>query len=52
MLSTSSLMHYHRNLFCTLHETRNTRARISCQVKFAVVNFAVGNFAETPGFLW
>ena len=25
-------------------------AKISRQVKFAVVNFAVGNFAEPPGF--
>ena len=32
------------------HIVRGGGGGISRQVKFAVVNFAVGNFAEAPGF--
>ena len=31
-------------------DIRGGEGGISCQVKLAAVNFAVGNFAEPPGF--
>ena len=37
--------------YTPLHRPLHRRNSISCEVIFAVVNFALGNFAGAPGFL-